>query len=135
MCGIFNKKKCLLIMAVLLVLGAAYLLNTVLVPRNDVHLANWQLSTDGTQLTMQVNVPNPVLSVRDFADKGGGVKPHYLHFYAGLGKSDRSLRIEHEFVLDLQPDDAEIYFYRGDGGYELVLQKNEAGEWHYPENY
>ena len=134
MSGIFNKKKILLILAASLVLTVAYLLYMVMVPRTDVSLAGWQVAEDGTQITMQVNVPNPVLFVRDFTDKGGGVKPHYLHFYTGLGKNDRSLRIEHEFVLDLQPDDSEIYFYCGNGGYELVLQKKADGEWQYPES-
>lgn len=132
MSGIFNKKKFLLIAAVLLVL--VYLLGTGMMQRTDVHLANWQLDENGTQLTMQVGVPTSMGFVRDFTDKGGGVKPHYLHFYAAYGGLNSSLGAKHEFVLDLQPDDSEIYFYRGDGGYELVLQKNASGEWQWPEN-
>ena len=38
-----------------------------------------------------------------------------------------------EFVLPLGKDDTEIYFARLDGGYELVLQKNEeTGLWERP---
>ena len=46
------------------------------------------------------------------------------------GGFNSSIGAKSEYTLKLDPDDTEIYIYRGDGGYELVLQKNaESGEW------
>lgn len=68
--------------------------------------------------------------IRGFADKGGGVKPHYLTFYATFGGFNSSFGAENQFTLELDENDTEIYFNRADGGYELVLQKDaETGEW------
>ena len=60
-----------------------------------------------------------------------GVKPHYLKFYSAWGGFNSSIGAKNEFVLQLSPDDTEIYVYHGDGGYELALEKTtETGEWH-----
>ncbi len=61
--------------------------------------------------------------IRGFKDKSGGVKPHYLTFYSAFGGLNSSFGTVNTFVLELESDDAEIYFNRANGGYELVLQK------------
>lgn len=66
--------------------------------------------------------------VRDYKDKGEN--PHYLHFYATFGGLNSSWGAKNEFVLELAPEDTEIYFHRGNGEYDLVLKKNErTGAW------
>lgn len=38
---------------------------------------------------------------------------------------------KNEFVLNLQPEDTEIYVYHGDNGYHLTLQKDTiSGQWY-----
>ena len=65
-----------------------------------------------------------------------GVKPHYLKFYSARGGFNSSIGAKNEFVLQLSPDDTEIYVYHGDGGYELALEKIiETGEWHRKKSY
>lgn len=57
-------------------------------------------------------------------------KPHYLTFYSTFGGVNSSFGTVNTFILELDPDDTEIYFNRPGGGYELVLEKNtETGEW------
>ena len=65
-----------------------------------------------------------------------GVKPHYLKFYSAWGGFNSSIGAKNEFVLQLSPDDTEIYVYHGDGGYEMALEKIiETGEWHRKKSY
>jgi len=57
-------------------------------------------------------------------------KPHYLTFYSTFSGLNSSFGAKCEFELDLNENDTEIYFNRANGGYELVLKKNEkTGEW------
>ena len=45
-----------------------------------------------------------------------------------------SFGAKHEFELELEKEDTELYFNRPNGGYALVLQKNaETGAWEWPE--
>lgn len=88
------------------------------------------VSEDGSELTFKVGVGSSMGYVRAYKDEGGGVKPHYLKFYSAWGGFNSSIGAKNEFVLPLEPEDTEIYVYHGDGGYDLVLQKDvTSGEW------
>ena len=53
-----------------------------------------------------------------------------IHIYSAWGGFNSSIGAKSEYTLKIDPDDTEIYIYRGDGGYKLVLQKNaESGDW------
>ena len=53
-----------------------------------------------------------------------------MHFYSTFGGLNSSLGAKNEFVLELDENDTEIFFYRGKGGYDLVLEKNrQTGIW------
>ena len=91
---------------------------------------HYSVAEDGTAITLGVQVSSSMGYVRGFKDNGGGVKPHYLTFYSTFGGLNSSFGTVNAFVLELDPDDTEIYFNRPDNGYELVLIKEEAtGEW------
>ena len=70
--------------------------------------------------------------VRGFKNSGGGVKPHYLNFYRTFGGLNSAWGAESSFLLEVGPEDTEIYFNRPGGGYELLLQKDSTGEWSRP---
>ena len=129
------KKKSIILIVIIaiIVLVLSFLVGTGLNKRTDVVLFDYSVSEDGTQLTFNVHVMSSMGYIRGFEDNGGGVKPHYLTFYSTFGGLNSSLGAKSEFVLELTEDDEEIYFNRADGGYELVLQKNEeTGEWSTP---
>ena len=130
-----KKKRIVIIsLSVIVVLIASFLIGTGFNERTDVIMANYSVSEDGTKLTFTVGIPTSMGYVRDFKDKGGGVKPHYLTFYSTFGGLNSSFGAKHEFELALDENDTEIYFSRPDGGYALVLQKDpETGEWEWPE--
>lgn len=102
--------------------------------RTDVALVDYSVSDDGTELTFNAGVISSMGYIRGYKDNGGRVKPHYLTFYSTFGGLNSSFRAKNEFVIKLDKDDTEIYFNRPDGGYELVLKKNEkTGEWERPQ--
>ena len=124
------KKKAIGIAVLICVFAAAYLVLTGFVKRTDVMLLDYAASEDA--ISLKVGVSSSVGYVRAAKDDGGGVKPHYLTFYSAFGGINGSLGAVDTVTVELEPDDTEIYFYRGDGGYELVLQKAETGEWTRP---
>ena len=92
---------------------------------------DFSVSEDGSEMRFSVGVGSSMGYIRGYKDEGGGVKPHYLKFYSAGGGFNSSIGAKNEFVLQLSPDDTEIYVYHGDGGYELALEKTtETGEWH-----
>ncbi len=119
--------------AVIVVLIVSFLVGTGFRKRTDVFLTEYAVSEDGTKITLQTSVASSMGYVRGFHNDGGGVKPHYLTFYATFGGLNSRLGAKDTFVLDVGEDDREIYFNRIGGGYELVLQKNsETGVWEKP---
>ncbi len=99
----------------------------------NIILGDFSISEDGSEIILNVGVATSMGYIRGFRDNGGGVKPHYLTFYSTFGGLNSSFGSKNTFILELTPDDTEIYFNRADGGYELVLQKNvDTGEWEWP---
>ena len=128
------KKKIIAVTTVIAVLGVTFLICTGFRKRTDVVLDNYSVSEDGTAINLGVQVSSSMGYIRGFKDNGGGVKPHYLIFYSTFGGVNSSFGAVNSFVLELEADDTEIYFNRPNGGYELVLIKDEeAGEWSRPQ--
>ena len=124
------KKKMMAVIIIVVVLVAAFLISTGFHKRTDVVLFDYSVSEDETAINLGVQVSSSMGYIRGFKNNGGGVKPHYLTFYSTFGGLNSSFGTVNSFVLELEPDDAEIYFNRPNGGYELVLVKDEAtGEW------
>ena len=127
------KKIIIALLIVIVALFAAYFVGTGFMERTNVALGDYSVSNDGTKLTFSAEVTSSMGYIREYKDEGGGVKPHQLAFYSTFGGLNSSFGAKNEFVLELDKDDNEIYFKRANGGYELVLQKNEeTGAWERP---
>ena len=124
-------KKPLIVLISVLLVAALWLLITGLIPVTSVYITDdYTVSEDGSELNFTIGNGSSMGFVRAFRDAGGGVKPHYLKFYGAWGGFNSSLGAKNRFTLHLDPDDTEIYVYHGNGGYDLVLQKDAAtGEW------
>ena len=128
------KKKIIVVITIIGILITAFLIGTGFQKRTDVVLVDYSVSEEGTAINLGVQVSSSMGYVRGFINKGGGVKPHYLTFYSTFGGLNSSFGAVNSFVLGIEEDDTEIYFNRPDGGYELVLVKNEeTGEWNRPQ--
>lgn len=95
--------------------------------RGDVMLTDYTVSEDGSAMTIRVGVASSMGYVRSLKVKQGGDNL-YLTFYSTLGLNSK-LGAKDEFNIDIGPYCTEIYFYHGDGGYKLVLEKNTENEW------
>lgn len=110
-----------------------YMAGTGFLQNPNVCLTGYSVSADGKEIVMEVGVTTSIGYVRGFRDAGGGVKPHYLTFLSAFGGLNGSIGARHEFILPLDESDAQIFFGRTGGGYELVLEKDEAtGLWEKP---
>ena len=131
------KKNLLVIIGisigVILTLLLIFFIGTGFTKNPKVEIINYSLNDDGSELKFTIGIPDSIGYTRGYKNKGGGVKSHYLDFYNTFGTIFISLGAKFDYVLELDEDDTEIYFNRTDGGYELVLQKNEiTGEWERP---
>lgn len=125
-----KKRTVIGVTSVMVVLILSFFVGTGFHERTDVVLIDYSVSEDGTELTFKAAIPASMGFIRGFDDKGSGVKPHYLTFYSTFGGLNSSWGAKHEFELDLEESDTEIYFNRADGGYELVLKKDaKTGVW------
>lgn len=125
-----KNKKLPVIIAAIGILMVSFVIGTGFTKRTDVILTDYSVSEDGTKIILKTSVASSMGYVRGFKNDGGGVKPHYLTFYATFGGLNSTFGAKNEFVLEVDEDDSEIYFNRTDGGYELVLQKDaQTGVW------
>lgn len=122
------KKKILTIVTMIIVFILIFFIGTGFQKRKDVVLIDYAVSEDGTAIDLGVQVASSMGYVRGYKNNGGSVKPHYLTFYSTFGGSNSSLGAVNSVMLEIAPDDKEIFFNREGGGYELVLVKNEETE-------
>ena len=123
------KKRIIAVIVILAVLVALFFIGTGFQKRMDVVLVDYSVSEDGTEITLDVGIPTSIGYIRGFKDNGSGVKPHYLTFFSTFGGINSPIGAEHSFQLELTSDDTEIYFNRPEGGYELILVKDEETEY------
>lgn len=124
------KKRAITVITVIVVLVVTFLIGTGFRKRTDVVLVDYSVLEEGAAINLGVRISSSMGYIRGFKNNGGGVKPHYLTFYSTFGGLNSSLGTVNSFVLELEADDTEIYFNRPNGGYELVLVKDEeTGEW------
>lgn len=95
--------------------------------RTDVFLHSFTVSEDGTKINLKVGVSSSAGYIRSLYVKQGGDNK-YITFFSTFGINNK-LGAKNEFEIELNPSCEEIFFYKGDGGYKLILQKNANGEW------
>ena len=127
------KKKVLIIISLIIALVLIIFIGTGFTKNPNVVIREYSVNEDSSELNFTVGMPYSIGYTRGYKNKGGGVKSHYLNFYNTFGVINSSWGAKFDYVLELDEDDTEIYFNRTDGGYELVLQKNqETGKWERP---
>lgn len=102
--------------------------------RSDVDLTDFVVSKDGTEITLHTKLMSRTGHIRGFEEHDSEGEGRYLTFYNTYGRRNSivaaMIGARTQFVLELEPDDTEIYFNRPDDRYELILKKHEiTGEW------
>ena len=126
------KKRIAAALCVILVLITVFLIGTGFQKSSFVAMVDYSLSDDGKALTFTTMVGTSMGYTRGYRDDPGE-NSHFLTFYATFGGLNSRLGAQHEFVLELDENDTEIYFNRV-SNYQLVLQKNPlTGQWERPQ--
>jgi hypothetical protein len=121
------KKKIVLIFILLLTVIVILLFITG-GKRTDIILNDYTVSEEGNIITINVGVASSMGYIRTIRVKEDGDNK-YITFYETYGINS-SFGAEDEFQIELNPSCKGIYFYKGDAGYDLVLQKDDkTQEW------
>jgi hypothetical protein len=125
-------KKTILIVAIcaVLLLVVAYLFGFGLFPRHDVLIVDYQVSTDGSELTLTVGVSSPVGYVRDvrWSEKNGELR---LDFYPAFGGINGNWGAKNEFTVPVQANVNTVSVCRGADVYVEILRRDMNGNWLY----
>lgn len=120
------KKKIISIIVIILIAMAAVFLTTGKA-RTDVYLKDFNFDKEYNTMTLKVGVSSSAGYIRKMKRTSGSMN-YYFTFYSTFGINSK-LGAEDTFVIQLDNNVDEIYFYTGDKGYTKVLEKNESGEW------
>ena len=126
------KKKIIIglscVVVILLVLVAIFGISG-LTKRSDIVLIDYDVSADNNTLKLNVAVTSSIGYVRDAKVELRGTN-EYITFYNTFGGLNSKFGAKSEFEIEVTPNCDEIYFYHGDGGYTLALERNsETGNW------
>ena len=129
------KKVIIGIVAVTLIVFIALFLSTGGV-RTDVVLRNYKVSEDGKTMTITVDVLSSAGYIRKMKQTDNYMEPDLINltFYSTFGINSK-LGAKDTFTLELDSNVDEIYFNKGNKGYNKVLKKDkETGEWNIVKN-
>lgn len=120
-------KKVIIIISGLIILFLMILLLITGGPRTDVILGDFELSSDGTKMTLNVVVSSSAGYIRKVKRTSGSMD-YYLTFYSTYGINSK-WGAKDKFEIEIDENVSAIYFYTGDKGYKQVLTKDEDGNW------
>lgn len=125
-------KKFIYIVVFIILITLAWIIGSGFIKRADVYLEDYSVSKDGSEITLRVGVAGSMGYIRDFLNDTNETEFMEMQFYSTFGGFNSSIGAKNEFVILLNPECREIYFYHIDG-FDLVLQKNpDTGEWARP---
>jgi hypothetical protein len=122
------NRKVILTIILMIILAASLILFSTGGKIAGIFLNDYSVSDDGNAMTLRVGVASSMGYVRTLKERQEENKK-YITFYSTYGLNSK-LGSNNEFQIDLNPSINEIYFYRGEEGYVLILQKNdESKKW------
>lgn len=121
------KKKLIIIFIIIALLVSCILATGG--KRGDVMLRKeCSISEDGRKMTLYVGVASSMGYIRTYKAKQDS-DTLYITFYSTFGLNS-SIGAKDKFEIDVDPLCQYVYFYSGNQGYKLVLEKNaETNEW------
>lgn len=122
-----NKKVLIIIgIVIIAILGILFLATGG--ARTDVYLKDYEVADDVKTITLKVGVSSSTGYVRKMKQTSGSMN-YYLTFYSTFGINSK-LGAKDTYVLEIDSNVDEIYFYTGNKGYKKVLEKDEkTGQW------
>lgn len=121
-------KKFFIIIAIILVLVAAYIIGTGFLNNESVFIEEFTVSDDGSEMTIKAGVASSVGYIRSVSSHTEG-NTICLDFKNAFGGINGSIGAKNEYSLKLDCDATGISVYRGNNVYVQVLEKDENGIW------
>jgi len=122
-----KNKRILIISIILVVIVLVVLFLSSGGSRADVFLKDFELSQDGKTMTLKVGVSSSAGYIRKMKQTSGSMN-YYFTFYSTFGINSK-VGAKDTFIIDIDNNVDEIYFYTGRKGYKKVLELNSSGEW------
>lgn len=121
-----KKKIGIIILSLIIVCGLLYQSTSGKIA--SVMLMDYSTSKDSDAMTLKVGVASSMGYIRTLKESLEENKK-YITFYSTYGLNS-NIGAKSDFQIDLNPSCNEIYFYRGNDGYVLILRKNkETNDW------
>ncbi len=129
------KKKIAIILTLIIAIVLAIFIATGFKKRTDVVITDYSVSEDGTKIKLNVAVSSSMGYTRSLKIKQGGDNK-YITFYSTFGGFNSKIGAKNTFEIEVDSMCSKIYFYKSDGGYNLVLEKDKTtNKWRQPEKY
>ena len=123
-------KKYMAIIGILIItLMGLYVIGSGFRKMSQVYISDYEVSEDGTQMTIWVGVPTSIGYTRKISttQKPDGIL--CLDVYAAFGGINGSIGAKSEFIVPLKDETSVIAIYRSKDYYDPVIRKSENGEW------
>lgn len=95
----------------------------------DAFIGEYSVSEDGKEMTMQVGVASSIGYIRSVSvnqQQGGTL---YLDCYSAFGGLNGSIGAKGKYTIPIEEDTKVIALYRNFNTYEIILEKNNDGDW------
>ena len=96
---------------------------------SQVYISDYEVSKDGTQMTIRVGVPTSIGYTRKISTTQKPDGTLCLDVYAAFGGINGSIGAKSEFIVPLKDETSVIAIYRSKDYYDPVIRKSENGEW------
>lgn len=118
-----------IVLVVVIAIVGLYLLLPGFLKIGDVHLTDYALSEDGSEISLHLGVSGSAGYIRKTAVHQQHEGKLYLDCYRAFGGINGSIGAKNQFTIPLDADTETIALYRAQNAYEVVLERDEAGNW------
>ena len=126
-----SKKKFIIVFLVILTIFIILYFNNGFKKRTDVILMDYSVLDNGSVIKLDIGISASIGYVRRLESKQKE-NSIYITFYSTFGFFNNKMGSKGEYEIKINKEIDKIYFYKGDGKYNLVLQKNElTNEWEF----
>ena len=126
-----NKRKFIIAFLIILIIFIVLYFNNGFKKRTDVILMDYSVLENGSVIKLDIGISASIGYVRRLESKQKE-NSIYITFYSTFGFFNNKMGSKGEYEIKINKEIDKIYFYKGDGKYNLVLQKNElTNEWEF----
>ena len=123
------KKYVAIIGILIITLMGLYVIGSGFRKMSQVYISDYEVSKDGTQMTIRVGVPTSIGYTRKISTTQKPDGTLCLDVYAAFGGINGSIGAKSEFIVPLKDETSVIAIYRSKDYYDPVIRKSENGEW------